>query len=143
MLSQSRLAHRDCNVTLGTRLCRCNHDWHITIDTSVCRCNHDWHITIDTSVCRCSHDWHIDGPAQYGRYHKIFVMVDKDMSGGESSRQLSNVKLIPNDVLRVHDCDLPGFAMNETEIEQGALVDGVRVMRWRRPALVGGVRWVG
>ena len=43
------------------------------------------------------HDWHIDGPAEHGRYHKIFVMVNK--STAPAHRALTNVKLVPASAL--------------------------------------------
>jgi len=41
------------------------------------------------------HDWHTDGPSQDGgRYHKLFIMVDKDSRNG-TLRNHTNLMLIP------------------------------------------------
>lgn len=36
------------------------------------------------------HAWHVDGPSSRGRYHKIFVMLDK-----EGDRAATNIRLMP------------------------------------------------
>ena len=46
------------------------------------------------------HDWHTDGPSHYGRYHKMFVMVDKE--DAPRSQAHTNVKLIPAETLYAH-----------------------------------------
>ena len=48
------------------------------------------------------HDWHIDGPAQGGRYHKFFLMVNKSTEVGAMAR--TNVRLVPADVLYAYSC---------------------------------------
>ena len=48
------------------------------------------------------HDWHIDGTASNGRFHKFFLMVNKSTAEGHT--ELTNVKLVPADVLYAHTC---------------------------------------
>ena len=52
------------------------------------------------SVAQGWHDWHTDGPSHYGRYHKMFVMVDKE--DAPRSQAHTNVKLIPAETLYAH-----------------------------------------
>ena len=49
----------------------------------------------DTGFYNGYHDWHVDGPATYGREHKMYVLVAK---GGVSnlSRVHSNLRVVPS-----------------------------------------------
>eukprot|EP00316_Scyphosphaera_apsteinii_P000693 CAMPEP_0119316536 /NCGR_PEP_ID=MMETSP1333-20130426/39898_1 /TAXON_ID=418940 /ORGANISM="Scyphosphaera apsteinii, Strain RCC1455" /LENGTH=545 /DNA_ID=CAMNT_0007322209 /DNA_START=129 /DNA_END=1766 /DNA_ORIENTATION=- len=71
------------------------------------------------------HDWHIDGPAHVGRYHKVFVMVNKSTAPGH--RQLTNLKLVPAHILHAQKC-----ALKQQQDEWAAGVQDARHDSWRR-----------
>lgn len=60
----------------------------------------------NVSVYEGWHDWHMDGPAEYGRYHKAFVMIAKGSGGAAAeARQRTNVRLVPAHSRYAHaDC---------------------------------------
>ena len=76
----------------------------------------------NTSVYQGWHDWHADGPSHYGRYHKIFVMVDK--AGAPATAQQTNVRLIPADTLYAHAPCFERFANEEGSITREFSRDG-------------------
>ena len=55
------------------------------------------------SVYQGYHDWHTDGPSRSGRFHKVFLMVEKRVQE-PGDLESTNVMLVPNDVLRASDC---------------------------------------
>ena len=69
----------------------------------------------NTSVYQGYHDWHTDGPAHYGRYHKLFVMVDKP--GHEAKLERTNVRLVPASSLNAHRCALGDVAAEPAVID--------------------------
>ena len=48
------------------------------------------------------HGWHIDGAAKVGRYHKLFLMVNK--SDEPEQRAITNVRLIPPASGQMYGC---------------------------------------
>ena len=48
------------------------------------------------------HGWHLDGPAAAGRFHKLFIMVDKRRGPGYTPH--TNVLLVPPASAEAHAC---------------------------------------
>ena len=73
-----------------------------------------------TSIYQGWHDWHTDGPAQYGRFHKIFLMVDKENDGMDANeaRRTTNVKLIPAESLYTHSQCFEAFSQDEDTLRR-------------------------
>ena len=63
--------------------------WRADSAPPLLRAVHGW-LTValnDTSLFQGWHGWHQDGPAQLGRYHKVFVLVSKEGSTAPSSAE--------------------------------------------------------
>ena len=57
------------------------------------------------------HDWHMDGPHDFGRVHKAFLMVDKHVrtesaAAAADDRQATNIVLMPASTRYAHNCAL-------------------------------------
>lgn len=80
------------------------------------------------------HDWHIDGDADSysGRYHKVFVMVDKS-TAKPSHMGLTNVKLVPADVLYAHASQATYKAMHDDKSKQSLVSHAPPTIRTENP----------
>ena len=88
----------------------------------------------NASIYQGWHDWHTDGPSRVGRYHKVFIMVDKDEA--EANRPRTNVQLVPSDALYAHAQCFDAFANDATAIDQHMFNQS-----WTRRGHGGGVNY--